>query len=330
MAGMKRRRFLSTLFAAAAMRPLAARGQQKTMPVIGFLGISSAGPYAAYVAGFHQGLGDTDYIEGQNVAIEYRWAEGRYDRLAALAADLVERKVDLIATSGGNVSARAAKSATSTIPIVFATGADPVMAGLVASLARPNGNLTGVTFLTAELTSKRLELLSELVPQARVIALLVNPNNPSIERVIRDAQEAARAKAVQLAVLKASSATEIDAAFASLVKRPAGALLIAGDSFVNSRSDQLAALASRHAIPAIHSRREFAASGGLISYGASFTSVYRQLGIYAGKILKGAKPADLPVEQPTKFELVINLKTAKALGLSVPQSLIARADEVIE
>lgn len=325
-----RRRDLLGLISAGALPTFLARAEQKQMPVVGFLGITSPGPYAPYVAGFHQGLSDTGYVEGQNVTIEYRWAEGRYDRLPALAADLVARKVDVIATSGGNVSARAAKRATSTIPIVFATGADPVAADLVASLARPGGNLTGITFLTTELTAKRLELLSELVPQAKVIALLVNPSNPSTERIIRDLQEAAHAKAVQLPVLKAGNVGEIDAAFATLVERQAGALLIAGDSFVNSRLNQLVALASRHAIPTIYARREFAAAGGLISYGANFTSVYRQLGGYAGKILKGAKAADLPVEQPTTFELVVNLKTAKALGLAVPQSLLARADEVIE
>jgi putative ABC transport system substrate-binding protein len=327
---MNRRGLLALLGGAAALRPLAVRAQQKPLPVIGFLGITSPGPYAPYVAGFHQGLSDTGYVEGQNVTIEYRWAEGRYDRLPALAADLVARKVDVIATSGGNVSARAAKSATSTIPIVFATGADPVAADLVGSLARPGSNLTGVSFLTTELTAKRLELLSELVPQAGVIALLVNPNNPSTERLMRDAQEPARAKGVQLSILKAGSESEIDAAFATLVQLQAGALVIGGDSFFASRSDQLAALASRHAVPAIYARREFAAAGGLISYGPNLTAVYRQAGGYVGKILKGAKPADLPVQQPTTFELVINLKTAKALALTVPQSLLARADEVIE
>ncbi len=264
------------------------------------------------------------------MAIEYRWAEGHYDRLPVLAADLVGRKVDLIAASGGPASALAAKSATSMIPIVFVSGDDAVAAGLVASLARPSGNLTGVSFLDVELMQKRLELLSELVPQAGVIALLVNPNNPNAERVMRDVQEAARAKGVQLPIQKASSESEIDAAFATLVQLKAGALVVGADAFFSSRREQLVALASRHAVPAIYEWREFPASGGLISYGTSLTGVYRQLGLYAGKILKGAKPADLPVEQPTTFELVVNLNTANALGLTVPPSILARADEVIE
>ena len=327
---MRRREFVRFAGSVVIAWPFAARAQQKTMPVIGFLSGTSPGPYASNVAAFRQGLSETGYVEGQNVAIEYRWAEGHYDRLPALAADLVGRKVDAIAASGGSVSVRAAKSATSTIPIVFTSGDDPVATGLVASLARPGGNLTGVSFLDVELNPKRLELLSELVPQARVIILLVNPNNSNADRIMREAQDAARAKGVQLPILKAGSESEIDAAFATLVQLQAGALVVAGDPFFNSRREQLVALASRHAVPTIYAWREFPDAGGLISYGASFTSVYRQLGIYAGKILKGAKPSDLPVEQPTRFELVINLKTAKALALTVPQSLLARADEVIE
>jgi len=309
--------------------PLVARAQ-KAMPVIGYLSGSSPGPSAPLVAAFHQGLSETGYVEGQNVAIEYHWAGGSYDRLPALAADLVGRKVDVITASGGPLAARAAKNATSTIPIVFVSGDDPVAIGLVASLARPGGNLTGVSFLTVELNPKRLELLSELVPQAGMIALLVNPNNSITERIITDVQQAARAKRVKLHVLKAGNESEIDAAFAPLVQLQAGALVVASDAFLNSRRDRLVALASRHAVPAIYESREFTASGGLISYGTSLTDVYRQVGVYAGKVLKGAKPADLPVEQPTKFELVINLKTAQALGLTVPQALLARADEVIE
>jgi len=324
-----RRRELLLLLGGAMTAPRALRAQQKATPVIGLLG--SIGPIAPQVAAFLQGLSQTGYVEGQNVTIEYRWAEGSYDRLPALAADLVGRNVDLIVATGGDVSALAAKSATSTIPIVFtAIGRDPVGLGLVASLARPGGNVTGFVGLTIELNPKRVELFSELVPQASLIALLVNPNNPTTERVVRDVQEAARAKGVQLEVLKSGTEGEIDAAFASLVQLHAAGLVVAGDAFFTSRRDQLAALASRHAVPAIYNSREFAVAGGLISYGTSLAGIWRQAGIYAGKILKGAKPADLPVEQPTKFELVLNLKTAKALDLTVPQSILARADEVIE
>jgi ABC-type uncharacterized transport system substrate-binding protein len=325
---MLRRTFAAGLGAAMAW-PLAAPAQQKSMPVIGYLSGSSAGAVAPLLAAFLQGLSETGYVEGQNVAIEYRWAQGSYDRLPALAAEFVGRSVDLIVASGGP-SALPAKSATATIPIVFLTGGDPVVDGLVTSLARPSGNLTGFSLLGAELTPKLLELLSELVPQTRVIALLVNPNNSFAERVIRDVQEAANAKGLQLSVLKAGSESEIDAAFATLVQLHAGALVVSTDAFLNSRREQLVALASRHAVPAIYWRREFAASGGLISYGPSLTDMWRQAGIYAGKILKGAKPADLPVKQPTKFELVINLKTARSLGLTIPPSLLSRADEVIE
>jgi putative tryptophan/tyrosine transport system substrate-binding protein len=325
---MKRRAFIFLLGGAIA-RPLTARAQQKAMPVIGFLGSSSSGPNAPFVAAFQQGLSEAGHVAGQNMAIEYRWAEGRYDRLPALAADLVSRKVDVIATTG-TASALAAKGATSTIPIVFAGGGDPVTAGLVTSLSRPGGNLTGVSFMSTELHPKRLELVSELAPQARVIALLTHPNNPNAERVTRDVQEAARAKGVQLMILKAGTERENDAAFATLVERHAGALIVSADAFFGSRIDQLVALAAREAVPAIYGTREFAASGGLISYGANRRAVFRQVGILAGKILKGANPADLPVQQPATLELVINMKTAKALGLTVPQSLLARADEVIE
>jgi putative tryptophan/tyrosine transport system substrate-binding protein len=325
---MRRRDFIILLAGAMGGWPSAARAQQKAMPVIGVLGSTSRG--APFVATFLEGLAETGYVEGQNLAIEYRWAEGRYDRLPALAAELVKRRVDVIATQGGIPPTRAAKSATSTIPIVFAVGTDPVEDGLVASFAQPGGNLTGVTFMMAELIPKRLELLSELVPQARVIALLVNPNNPTAERTMRDAQEAARAKEVQLLILKAGTESEIDAAFASFVQLHASALLVGQDSFFASRREQLVALASRNAVPAIYENREYIASGGLISYGTSLAATSRQAGIYVGKILKGAKPADLPVERPTRFELVVNLKTAKALGLTMPPSILVRADEVIE
>jgi len=305
------------------------RAQQKAMPMIGFLGVTEPRPSPPFVAAFHQGLAETGYIDGQNVAIEYRGAEFRYDRLPALAADLVGRKVDVI-VARGDAAVLAAKSETSTIPILFFSGGDPVVMGLVASLARPGGNLTGVAFLAAELMPKRLELLSELVPQAGVIALLVNPNDPNYGRFIGDVQEAARAKSLQLHILKAGTESEIDTAFATLVQLHAGALVVSPNAFFGSRCDLLAALAARYSVPAIYYRREFVAAGGLISYGTSLTSVFRQLGSYAGKILNGIKPADLPVQQPTIFELVVNLNTVKALGLTVPPSILARADEVIE
>jgi putative ABC transport system substrate-binding protein len=313
----------------AVALPRAARAQRKVMPVIGWLSSRSPGESASLVAAFRQGLSDAGYVEGQDTAIEYRWAEGHYDQLPALAADLVGRKVDLIATSGGPSSALAAKGATKAIPIVFVSG-DPVGDGLVASLARPAGNITGVSILTVELTSKRLELLCELVPDAKTVALLVNPDLPQTERVLEEVPGAARAKGLDLPILKAATASEIVAAFDKLVELHAGALLVGADPYFNSQREQLVALASRHAIPTIYFAREFALSGGLISYGASVPAANRQIGIYAGRILKGQKPGDLPVQQPDKFEFVINLKTAKALGLTVPQSLLVRADEVIE
>jgi len=325
-----RRRELMLLLGGAMMAARAVRAQQKAMPVIGWLSSASPGPFAPFVAAFRQGLSETGYVEGQNVAIEYRWAEGRFDRLPALAADLVGRKVDVIATSGGTSPALAAKGATSTIPIVFETGADPVEKGLVASFARPGGNLTGFSILTAELMPKRFELISEMVPQAKMIALLANPNNLAAERMMRDVQEAARAKGVQLHILKTGAEDEFEAAFAALVQSHAGALLVGNDPFFFSRRKELVALAARHAVPAMYEWREFVEAGGLISYGTSFAAVNRQVGVYAGKILKGAKPADLPIQQPTRFELIINLSTAKALGLTVPHSILARADEVIE
>jgi ABC-type uncharacterized transport system substrate-binding protein len=325
---MKRRDFIVLLGGAAAW-PLAARAQQKAVPVVGFL--ASGAPNAAVLAAFRQGLSEAGYVEGQNLAIEYRSAENNYDRLPALAADLVARKVDLIATIAVAPSV-AAKNATSTIPIVFMGVSDPVGLGLVASLARPAGNVTGFSTIVSQLAPKRLELLSEMVPQAKVIALLENPNNPTMARepLIADMQEAARARGVQLAILKAGTESEIDAAFATLVEQHAGGLVVAGDPFFNTRREQFVALASRHAVPAIYWLREFAAAGGLISYGIDNDAIFRQGGIYAGRVLKGAKPADLPVQQPTTFELVVNLKSAKALGLTVPPSILARVDEVIE
>jgi putative ABC transport system substrate-binding protein len=328
-----RLREFSTLLGGAATAstvwPFASRAQQKATPVIGYINLATPSTAAPAVAAIRQGLSEIGYVEGENLTMEYRWAEGRLDRLPALAADLVGRKVDVF-LAGGDPVAHAAKSATSTIPIVFIAGGDPVGQGLVASLARPGGNLTGVSFLTVELTSKRFELLSELVPQAKVVALLVNPNIPENERMMSAVQEAARAKGVELHILNASTESEIDAAFAALVQRQAGALLVSSAPFFAYRREQIVALAARYAVPAIYEFRIYATAGGLISYGASNTAVNRQMGIYAGRILKGAKPADLPVVQPTTLELVVNMKTAKALGLTIPPSILSRADEVIE
>ena len=326
---MTRRELIALLGGATIEWPFTSGAQQKAIPVIGYLDGTSPGPGAPLVAAFRQGLSEGGYIEGLNLIIEYRWAEGHYDRLPALAGDLVGHKVDMIAT-GSVAGMQAAKSATSTIPVVFFGGGDLVAAGLIDSLARPGGNLTGFTTMSLELNPKRLELLSELVPQAKVIALLVNPKNPQTEGVVRDVQDAPRAKGVQLQILRAGTESEIDRAFASLVQLHAGALVVMGDAFFFSRREQLVALAARHAVPAIYDVHEYAAAGGLISYGPSLTGLWRQVGIYAARILKGEKPADLPVQQPTRFELVVNLKTAKALGLTVPPLILARANEVIE
>jgi putative ABC transport system substrate-binding protein len=320
------RRDLLLLLGSGLTTPRALGAQQKAMPIIGFFNPTSPGSLAPFVAAFCQGLSEAGYVEGENVTIEYRWAEGRTERLPALAADLVSRKMDVIASTGGNAPALAAKNATSTIPIVFVIGTDPVVDGLVASLARPGGNLTGFTLLGDELTPKRFEL----VPQAWRIALLVNPNYPEADSTISDTQKAAQAKGVQLHILKVGSASEIDAAFRVLAEVQAGALLVVGNPLFDTQREQLVALASRRAVPAIYSEREFAVAGGLISYGTSRSAAHRQAGIYAGRILKGAKPADLPVQQSTTFELVVNLKTAKALGLTIPPAILARADEVIE
>jgi putative tryptophan/tyrosine transport system substrate-binding protein len=326
---IRRRELLFLL--AGVTTPRALRAQQKAMPVVGLLWSSSPPPNLGDLGRgpVPQGLREMGYVEGQNVVIERRWAENDYDRLPALAADLVSRKVNVIVT-GGTPGILAAKGATSTIPIIFNGGGDLVAAGLITSFARPGGNLTGISVFANELMPKRLDLLCELVPQVGMIALLVNPNNPVSERQTQDMQDAARTKGVQLTVLKAGTESEIDAAFTSLVQLHAGALAVQGEGFFTNRREQLVALASRNAIPAIYEWREFVAAGGLISYGSSFTAGFRQAGIYAGKILNGANPADLPVQQPTTFELVINLKTAKVLGLTIPQSILARADEVIE
>ena len=330
--GMRRRELILAGGAAASAWPSFARAQQKAMPVIGVLSYLSPPPNLAELirsGPFAQGLSEAGFVEGQNVAFEHRWAENHFDRLPALAADLVSRKVDVIVASG-SPSALAAKSATSTIPIVFMFVGDPVGTSLVASLARPGGNLTGFSSLSAELAPKRLELLCELVPQAKVIALLVNPNNVNTESVIRYAQDAARTKGVQLPVLRAGTEGEIDAAFASLAQLQADGLVVAGDQFFTQQREQVVAAASRYSVPATYDLRGFTAAGGLINYGQDNRTVPRQAGVYAGRILKGEKPADPPVQQPTAFELVVNLKTAKALGLTVPPLLLATADEVIE
>jgi len=319
---------LLLLLACAVIAPRTLRAQQKAMPVVGILGGGSSSAFAPFVAAFRDGLTESGYVEGRNVAIEHRWAEGNYDRLPTLAADLVGRKVDVFIAMGGTPSALAAKSATSTTPIVFLVS-DPVASGLVTSLARPSGNLTGVDMFTLELVAKRLELLSELVPRAKVIALLVNPNRAQVWRVIDSTQQAGNAKGLQLEVLKAGTEAEIDAAFATAVQRHIGGVVVS-DPLFDSLSQQVVALAARHALPAIYISRKYVSDGGLISYGAIFTTAWRVVGSYAGKILNGTKPADLPVQQSTNFELVINLNTAKALGLTVPPSILARADEVIE
>ena len=326
---MQRRKFIALLSGVAAW-PVVARAQQPVMPVIGCLNSAAAGPIAHLLAAFRQGLGETGYIEGQNVAIEYRLAEGQYDRLPALAADLVKRQVSVIATGGGTVSALAAKTATTTIPIVFVSDSDPVKIGLVASINRPGGNVTGIHQLTSGLEAKRVGLLHELIPGATSIAVLVNPNYPDAEAQIKEVQEAARTLGLRLHILKASNESDFDTIFATVTEQHAGALLIASDPFLFSQRNQLVALAAHYAVPAIYQFREVAAVGGLMSYGTRITDSYHQVGVYTGRILKGTKPTDLPVVQSTKFEFVINLKTAKSLGVTIAPTLLAQADEVIE
>ena len=327
---MHRRRFIALLAGAIAL-PCAAAAQQKAMPVIGYLNPTSPGVAAPATAAFRQGLSEAGYVEGRNVAIEYRWAEGKYARLPSLAGELVDRQVAVIVTGGATPTALAAKAATGTIPIVFVLGSDPVQFDLVKSLARPGGNVTGVTVLDVELVPKAFELLYELVPAAATIAVLVNPNNLLVETQVRGSQIAAHNLGVHLLVLNASSQSEIDAAFTTLVEQRADALLVTGEPlFFGTARDQLIALAARHAVPTIYQFRQLTEAGGLISYGTSLADAQRISGVYAGRILRGERPADLPVQQSTKVELVINLKTAQALGLTVPPSILARADEVIE
>ena len=326
---MDRRTFIGSVAGGLLAAPLVTRAQKSAIPVIGFLGSTSPAHLTSSVAAFRKGLNETGYVEGKNVAIEFRWAEGHYDRLPGLASDLVRRPVTVIFVTGAGGGAQAAKAATSTIPIVFTTGREPVDMGLVASLGHPGSNLTGVNFFATELGEKRLELLHALVPKATVIALIVNPSGIPIESRVRKLQETARTLGLRLRLLNAANEQEIDAAFATFEQRRPGALLVDSDLFFNARREQFVALAARHAVPATYDSRDYVVAGGLMSYGASIIEAYRQAGIYTGRILNGAKPADLPVLQSTTFELVINAKTAKALGLTIPQSLLLRA-EVIE
>ena len=327
---MRRREFITLIGGAAAAWPLAAGAQQPAMPVIGFLNNTSPDANADLLRAFRLGLKETGFVEGENVAIDYRWADNQLDRLPALAADLVRRRVAVIVTTGGVTAASAAKSATATIPIAFVVGEDPVRVGLVASLARPGGNLTGINFLVAELGAKRLGLLRELVPTATHVAVLVNPAGPNAEPTVKDMEPAGRAMGLQIQFITASASGEINAAFATFVRERFDTLFVGADPFFTSRRVQIVQLAAHHSVPAIYSGRQYSEIGGLMSYGASLTDALRQIGLYAGRVLKGAKPADLPVVQSSKFELVINAETARMLGLTVPPTLLAQADEVIE
>jgi ABC-type uncharacterized transport system substrate-binding protein len=327
---VRRREFIRLLGGASIAWPLAARAQQPVMPVIGFLNPSSADGWESRLRAFRQGLKDEGFVEGENVAVEYRWAENQFDRLPALAVELVHRKVAVIVTTGSPAAALAAKAATTTIPIVFAVPEDPVRSGLVASLARPGGNATGINFFSIELVAKRLEILREMVPATTRIAVLINPADAAAETMLKDVEAATRAMGLQIQVLKANTSHEIDAAFATFVRERPDALLVSGGPFLLSRRVQLALLAARYAVPASYGAREYVEIGGLMSYAANIADAYRQVGVYAGRILKGAKPADLPVMQSTKFELVINAQAARVLGLTVPSTLLARAEEVIE
>jgi putative tryptophan/tyrosine transport system substrate-binding protein len=327
---VKRRQFISLLGGATVSWPLGARAQQPAMPVVGFLHSASPGPFASAVDAFRRGLNETGYIEGQNVAIEYRWAEGQYNRLPALAADLVRRQVSVIVAMAGNGPAQAAKAATANIPIVFVSGGDPVSGGLVASINRPGGNVTGVSWIATALVPKQLELLRESTRNPALIGALVNPSYPDHDLQLRELQEGGAAIGKEINIVRAATAPDIDTAFASLVQKRTDALIVANDPFFVSRRDQIVALAASHRIPAMYFSREFTEAGGLLSYGASLIDAARQGGVYAGKILHGEKPADLPVMQSIKFEFVINLKTAKALGLEIPPTMLALADAVIE
>jgi putative tryptophan/tyrosine transport system substrate-binding protein len=327
---MRRREFIWLFGGAAVLWPLAVHAQQRPMPVIGFLNVASPGPLRQQIAAFREGLKKSGYVEGQNVAVEYRWAEGQYERLPELAADLVRQQVSVIFVGGGAPAELAVKAATTTIPIVFSTGGDPVRSGLVASLNQPSGNITGVYHFATGLEAKRLGLLHEMLPKATPIAVLINPNYADAENQLRDVQEAAARLGVQLVVVRANAESDFNAAFSTVVQQRSGALLVCASPFFNNKREQLVVLAARHALPTIYEWRDFAAAGGLMSYGTSLADAYRQAGVYAGLILKGAKPADLPIVQATRFEFVINLSTAKALRIEVPPTLSARADEVIE